>query len=176
MLRMRQRMTYGNVVATLALFIALGGTSYAAVTLPRNSVGSAQLRTGSVASADVRDRSLALRDLSPRAIRTLGRPTGAPTPAANQAPAAPGGVVITVKSATGNVPIAPADESSTAGGTASCDPGQRVTGGGVKVETADEMSVADSYPDAGGTKWSAHVDNGDESAGHSFTVYALCTP
>ena len=42
------RPTYANVVATLALFVALGGASYAAVTLPRNSVGSAQLRNGSV--------------------------------------------------------------------------------------------------------------------------------
>jgi hypothetical protein len=35
----------GNVVAYIALFIALGGTSYAAINLPRNSVGSKQLRS-----------------------------------------------------------------------------------------------------------------------------------
>ena len=40
--------TYTNVTATLALFIALGGTSYAVTTLPRNSVGPEQLRTNSV--------------------------------------------------------------------------------------------------------------------------------
>ena len=38
--RVRARLTYANLTATLALFIALGGTSYAALTLPRNSVGS----------------------------------------------------------------------------------------------------------------------------------------
>jgi hypothetical protein len=38
----------GNVIAYLALFVALGGTSYAAVNLPTNSVGTAQLRNGSV--------------------------------------------------------------------------------------------------------------------------------
>ena len=42
--RLRSRLSYANVTASLALFIALGGTGYAAVTLPRNSVGSAQLR------------------------------------------------------------------------------------------------------------------------------------
>jgi hypothetical protein len=42
--RARQRLTYANVMATLALFIALGGTSYAALTLPKNSVGSKQIR------------------------------------------------------------------------------------------------------------------------------------
>jgi hypothetical protein len=35
-------------IGLLALFIALGGTSYAAASLPRNSVGSSQLRKGSV--------------------------------------------------------------------------------------------------------------------------------
>jgi hypothetical protein len=42
------RPTYANVVATLALFISLGGVSYAALTLPANSVGSRQLRGGAV--------------------------------------------------------------------------------------------------------------------------------
>jgi hypothetical protein len=45
---LRQRLTYANVVATLALFLALGGASYAAITLPRNSVGGNQLRNGAV--------------------------------------------------------------------------------------------------------------------------------
>ncbi len=39
MRRIRSKITYANVVATLALFIALGGVSYAAVKIPTNSVG-----------------------------------------------------------------------------------------------------------------------------------------
>jgi hypothetical protein len=46
--RATDRLTYANVVATVALFIALGGVSYAAVALPANSVGSTQLQTGAV--------------------------------------------------------------------------------------------------------------------------------
>lgn len=42
------RLTYANVVATLALFVALGGVSYAALSLPAGSVGTAQLRRGAV--------------------------------------------------------------------------------------------------------------------------------
>jgi hypothetical protein len=42
------RLTYANVVATLALFVALGGSSYAAFVLPANSVGTQQLRNGAV--------------------------------------------------------------------------------------------------------------------------------
>jgi hypothetical protein len=44
------RLTYANVVATLALFIGLGGVSYAAITLPANSVGREQLRADAVGS------------------------------------------------------------------------------------------------------------------------------
>jgi hypothetical protein len=46
----RPRLSYANVVATLALFVALGGASYAAIELPANSVGSRQLRHGSVST------------------------------------------------------------------------------------------------------------------------------
>jgi hypothetical protein len=46
----------------LALFIALGGTSYAAVKLPANSVGSKQLKAGAVTGAKVKDRSLTAAD------------------------------------------------------------------------------------------------------------------
>lgn len=37
-----------NAVAYLALFVALGGTSYAAVNLPANSVGNRQIRNHSI--------------------------------------------------------------------------------------------------------------------------------
>lgn len=37
------RLTYANVAATVALFVALGGASYAAVAIPANSVGSREL-------------------------------------------------------------------------------------------------------------------------------------
>lgn len=40
-----------NVIAYLALFVALGGTGYAALSIPRNSVGARQLRNGAVTAA-----------------------------------------------------------------------------------------------------------------------------
>jgi hypothetical protein len=45
-----------NAVAYVALFVALGGTSYAALRIPANSVGNRQLKNHSV-SADKLDRS-----------------------------------------------------------------------------------------------------------------------
>ena len=81
MRRIRDRLTYANVISSLALFIALGGTSYA-LTLPRNSVGPTQIRskavgpteirTGAVRSRDVRGSvPWAFRDLSLRARDSL---------------------------------------------------------------------------------------------------------
>jgi hypothetical protein len=67
------RLTYANVVATLALFVALGGISYAAVKLPRNSVGTKhikkgaitadKIRNGAVGSAKIRDGAIQAEDL-----------------------------------------------------------------------------------------------------------------
>ena len=46
----------------MALFVALGGASYAAITLPKNSVGAAQIKSNAVNSAKVKDRSLLATD------------------------------------------------------------------------------------------------------------------
>jgi hypothetical protein len=45
--------SHSTVAAYAALFIAMGGTATAAVTLKANSVGSAQIRNGSVTMADL---------------------------------------------------------------------------------------------------------------------------
>src|SRR3954462_13377547 len=42
------------VISLIALFVALGGTSYAAITLPANSVGTKQLKDGAVTPAKLR--------------------------------------------------------------------------------------------------------------------------
>jgi len=48
--QIRSHLTYANVIATLALFLALGGGAYAAVKLPANSVGTKQIKDKSVTS------------------------------------------------------------------------------------------------------------------------------
>jgi len=45
---MKPSLTYANIIATLALFVSLGGASYAATTLAPSSVGTLQLRPGAV--------------------------------------------------------------------------------------------------------------------------------
>ena len=56
------------VVATLALIVAMGGTGYAAFTLPKNSVGTSQLRDG---AEEALDQGLGGRDLRPSACAGL---------------------------------------------------------------------------------------------------------
>jgi hypothetical protein len=64
----RSRLTYSNVVATMTLFIALGGGAYAAITLPSNSVGTKQLK----------NKAVTAKKLGPSALALLK--TGAPGP------------------------------------------------------------------------------------------------
>lgn len=56
----RPRLTYANIVATLALFVALGGGAYAAVTLPADSVGTKQLKNRAVTPAKVARETITL--------------------------------------------------------------------------------------------------------------------
>ena len=50
----RRRLTYANVVATLGLFIAIGGASaFAATELGKNSVGSRQLKAKAVSTGKI---------------------------------------------------------------------------------------------------------------------------
>jgi hypothetical protein len=69
--RLRAHLTYANVVATIAVFIALGGSSYAALKLPKNSVGSQQLKPNSITSAKVKGGSLSTTDLKASARSLL---------------------------------------------------------------------------------------------------------
>lgn len=57
-----------NVVAYLALFVALGGTSYAVVNLPAGSVGTKQLRNGVVTNKKLAKGSVGAADLDRTSI------------------------------------------------------------------------------------------------------------
>ena len=59
--RLRSRLTYANAMSTIAVFVALGGGAYA-VSVPRNSVGPAQLKANAVTAAKVKNRSLLASD------------------------------------------------------------------------------------------------------------------
>ena len=115
--RLRDRLSYANVMATIAVFIALGGTSYAALTLPRNSVGSAQLRNGAVRSVDVKNRSLRVRDFSRGTLSSLRGQQGPAGPVGP--PGAPAAKYFAAVSATGALVRGNATSGGNAGSTGS---------------------------------------------------------
>ena len=56
------------VVACIALAVALGGTGYAAIKLPRNSVGTQQLRKDAVVASKLSSRSVGPQKLQNNAV------------------------------------------------------------------------------------------------------------
>lgn len=132
-----------NVVGYLALFVALGGASYAAADLQRNSVDSKaieknavkaeEIAKNAVRTAEVKDASLLIDDFAPGQI-----PQG---PQGLQGPQGPAGATsVTVRSTTTVLP-----QTCTVNGpqnncrsasilvTASCNAGERATGGGYET-------------------------------------------
>jgi len=115
--RFRPRLTYANVMSTLCLFVLLGGGAYAATKLPNNSVGSAQLKNKAVIPSKV----------APKTVRLFKGQNGAP-----------GATNVTAREKSEDIPVtctpnggSPPSYSCTGGGTvtASCDSGERATGG-----------------------------------------------
>ena len=56
-------LSYANVMATIAIFLTLGGAAYAVAQAPKNSVTSKSIRNGAVVSKDVKNGSLTGTDV-----------------------------------------------------------------------------------------------------------------
>jgi hypothetical protein len=78
-------------IGLLALFIALGGTSYAAVSLSANSVGARELKKQAVGSSELRDGSIKKRDLRAQLLARLDGGGGGPGPAGPKGDPGPAG-------------------------------------------------------------------------------------
>ena len=92
MSKLRSGLTYANVIATIALFLALGGGAYAALKIPNGSVGTKQLKaaavtraklhSGAVNGSKVVDHSLTGRQINAGTLGLVpnaGHATGADT-------------------------------------------------------------------------------------------------
>ena len=64
------RISPSLVISVIALFVALGGASYAAIKIPKNSVGTNQLKNRAVNSNKVKDGSLLLKDLKSGEVKS----------------------------------------------------------------------------------------------------------
>jgi hypothetical protein len=77
--KLRAHLTYANVMATVAVFIALGGSTYAAITVTGKNVKDSSLtgkdiKNSSLTTSDIKNRSLLARDF--KAGQLPAGPTG----------------------------------------------------------------------------------------------------
>ena len=126
---LRPRLSYANVVASLALFVALGGTSYAALTITGKDV-----KDSSLTGKDVKDASLLSKDF--RAGQLPAGPQGPAGAQGEQGPAGPQGA----KGETG--PQGPQGERGLAG---SADSPTEVLGKLKQVDGASSGLDADLF-------------------------------
>ena len=75
--KLREKLTYANVVSTLCLFLLLGGGAYAATKLPKNSVGSKQLKNGAVTGQKVAANTLTGANINASTLGTVPNATHA---------------------------------------------------------------------------------------------------
>jgi hypothetical protein len=87
---MRPKLTYANVMATIAVFIALGGASYAATQLPKNSVGTKQLKNGAVTKQKI-------ANAAQKAFAGKQGLPGAPGPKGDAGPVGPSSILSLTK-------------------------------------------------------------------------------
>lgn len=178
MTRRTRRPSPAMVVACLALLVALGGTSVAAVSqlVPRNSVGTAQLKKNAVVSTKVKNRSLLAADFKAGQL-----PAGAAGPEGDKggkgdkgdkgdtgAPGVSEYEIVTAQS--------PTDSTANKAITASCPAGKKLLGGGALTIPANATTswVVASFP-PNATSWQAR---GTETPGYvgtwTLSAVAIC--
>ena len=177
-----------TVLAGIALLVALGGTSYAAIVLPANSVGTPQLKAGAVTSIKVKDRTLLARDFAAGQIPAgPAGPTGAPGAAGPAGPAGPAGAAA---GAIVHVTAVAAPPGTTTSALASCAAGQKVTGGGAyligNTTDTDHLTVSAPVIGTGGVSFNTVADGGTATSwfasmyssgpvSRTLNVYVICS-
>jgi hypothetical protein len=184
--RVSPRPSPALVVASLALLVALGGTSIAAVSaVPSNSVGTAQLKNNAVTSAKIKDAQVTSADISNSTITATDVKNGSLLKEdfkSGQLPAGPTGPA-GAAGPPGVSGLERKDESTPSNSvnsrslSAVCPSGKRVIGGGARAigAGAGKVSIVESFPDSDGTKWNTLAREVDATAAAwQLTAYALC--
>ncbi len=196
-----QRPSPAMVVACIALFVAAGGTSYAAVKLPKNSVGSAQIKSNSVTSAKVKNGSLRKGDFAagqlpagaqglqgPQGLRGLD---GAPGKDGKDGVNGQNGLLGTVVTRRTDIALPDPPGGGAPGAWqsafATCNAGEKIIGGSVNVSNGDRAEVNISRPALDNAGSGGIPDDGDQFAfwkgtartfpgftGVTMRVFAIC--
>jgi hypothetical protein len=171
-------------IALIALFVALGGTGYAATQLPRNSVGSSQIR----------DHAIRPADISQSVRNELRGPQGAQGPAGPAGPSGPtierpaGQQLRTHIVDASTLPVGAASPGAVTTLRVPCPRGERAVGGGANPETTADFGPADStleasfpYAENGIGGWQVVYNvqtrpGGAAKQGAVIHGYAVCAP
>jgi hypothetical protein len=166
------------VIAFIALVVSIGGTSYAAIKLPANSVGAKQLKKGAVERAKIKNGAIDATKLAADSIgaASINESGLGKVPSAAQADHASlsGGLDrVTYKSVQGSIPKAiDANTQGLATLDISCAAGQQPTGGGIRLgDVTSELLVDASVIPSG---YELRVLNFDTTAAHDFTGTVIC--
>ena len=65
---LRRRLSFANLMSVIAVFIALGGSSYAISKLPKNSVGKKQLKANAVTTAKIKKSAVSKAKIKDGAV------------------------------------------------------------------------------------------------------------
>jgi hypothetical protein len=160
------------VVASIALGIALGGTSVAAVSqLPRASVGAPQLKANAVTTAKIRNNDVRSVDVRNGSLLRVDFRAGQ-IPAGPAGPQGPPGVSAREQVAAES----PQNSTPSKTVTVACPAGKKVLGGGVEISGPGRNRVSTTENHAAG-------DNGWEAeafevvatpAAWKVVVHAIC--
>jgi hypothetical protein len=179
MRRLAGRLSYANVIATLALFVALGGSAYAATQLKKNSVGTKQLKNGAVTSKKI---SAATRNELRGGAGPRGEagpkgdagPRGVEGPPGREGPPGLAGAVEKERFL-GGQSVAGEGNGSVA---VDCPSGDRAVGGGGEVNGQILLYLSKPIPSGEGTVargWEIGIRNPSASStAWSGTVWAIC--
>jgi hypothetical protein len=160
------------VIASVALLVAMGGTSIAAVSaLPRSSVGTAQLKTGAVTTAKLRKNAVTSAKIGNGSLQrvdfAVGQLPAGPT-GPQGAPGVSGREEIMAETAQSS--------SSPKTVTATCPAGKKVLGGGIEVggPGRSRVTVTESQP-AGDSGWEAEAFEAlATGAAWKLEAHAIC--
>lgn len=154
------------IVACIALMVALGGTSYAAIRLPANSVGTVHLKKGAVTGAKVKKNTITGTQIREASLARV--PKALQADSADTADSADISRLDYRQSAPTGIPAGGASALA----TVSCDAGTFALGGGAKVSNPNNALVLDSSP-SGKNAWEAHA--AADLAGSTLTAYVICS-
>lgn len=166
--RIAKLLSFSNVVACLALFIALGGSVYAAgkisgKQIKRNSVPGNRIKPKTIPANRIKPKSLTGRQVKAKSLtgaqinqRTLTDVTAAALSG------------VTYQTATASLPI----NGGRATTTANCPAGNQAIGGGAIVSNVDEAIVSQNGPSTSQSGWMA--SGYAWRSGITMTVTAVC--